>query len=358
MKKKKSDKIKLIIIIIAIALVAGLTLLNQISNSSDSEYQNNIVSDSILSGATFPSLSALKTIPDSEIKTNDKGEKYTTDPSKIKSGGVPRGGIGIDRGIPALAEKNIKFVSVQSADSWIQDDELVLALEHKGVERVYPLQILTWHEIANDVVAGDPIAVTYCPLCGSGIAYFRVIDGQPVNFGTSGKLFNSNLVMYDDLTESYWQQIDGKAITGISTGFELQELSVDTVLWKDWKEAHPNSQVLSQDTGINRNYGRDPYASYFENDFLFSSVENEDSRIKPKTPIVGIEISGSYKAYRESDLSDPIEDTLNGVPIKIEKLPDGKIVIINLDTNEEIVKEQDFWFAWYAFHPETELYGF
>ncbi|PIN95417.1 hypothetical protein COU56_01685, partial [Candidatus Pacearchaeota archaeon CG10_big_fil_rev_8_21_14_0_10_31_9] len=105
-----------------------------------------------------------------EIKTLSDGTKYLIDPDEIKSGGPPKGGIGVDRGIPALAEENIKFVSVNEADEWIEDNELVLALTYKDVERVYPLQILVWHEIANDNVAGNPILITYCPLCGSGIA--------------------------------------------------------------------------------------------------------------------------------------------------------------------------------------------
>ena len=135
-------------------------------------------------------------IDDSNIKITESGEKYIIDPSKIRSGGPPKGGIGIDIGIPALNNKNIKFVSVDEADKWIQDDELVLVLEYKGVKRVYPLQIMVWHEIANDKIKGYPIAITYCPLCGSGIAYEGKVkfndEFVETEFGTSGKLYNSN----------------------------------------------------------------------------------------------------------------------------------------------------------------------
>ncbi|MBI2451731.1 DUF3179 domain-containing protein [Candidatus Pacearchaeota archaeon] len=300
----------------------------------------------------------------SEIKTLSDGTKYLVDPSKIGSGGPPKGGIGVDRGIPALAEKNIKFVSVEEADEWIEDNELVLALNYKGVERVYPLQILVWHEIANDNVAGDPILITYCPLCGSGIAYERKIEinGEKIEtrFGTSGKLYNSNLVMYDEETDTYWQQIDGKAIIGELTGQELKEISIDTVVWRDWKSSHKNSEVLSQETGFSRQYGRDPYGNYYEDSFLIFDVENRDDRIHPKTVVLGIEIEGNYKAYREDDLikEKVIEDEIDGVRIRIERGNDGIVKIENIETEEEIVKERDFWFAWYAFHPETELYGF
>jgi hypothetical protein len=297
----------------------------------------------------------------SGIQTTSDGTKYLVDPKKIRGGGPGKGGIGTDKGIPALALNNIKFVTVQEADEWIEDNELVLALVYKGVEKVYPLQILVWHEIANDVVGGDPLAVTYCPLCGSGIAYDRRIEvnGEltETRFGTSGKLFNSNLIMYDETTETYWQQIDGNAIVGELTGQELKEISVDTVTWREWKSTHPNSQVLSQETGIRRSYGRDPYGNYYEDSFLIFPVENEDNRIHPKTPILGIEINNQYKAYKRKDIVGTIEDEFAGTKIKLEKLNDGRVQITNLITNQEIVKEEDFWFAWYAFHPETELYN-
>ena len=285
------------------------------------------------------------------------------DLSEIRGGGPPKGGIGIDRGIPALAENNIKFVTVEKADKWIEDNELVLAIIYKNITRVYPLQILVWHEIANDVIAGDPILITYCPLCGSGIAYERTLAGEPVEFGTSGKLFSSNLVMYDRATDTYWSQIDGKAILGELTGAELKAVSLDTVEWKDWKAVHPNSEVLSQNTGFSRNYGRDPYANYFADDFLFfQDPQNIDNtgRISNKEYVFGVEIDGAYKAYRKVDVETQgvIEDTFNGVNLRVEQQDDGRVIITNTDTGEEIIKEVDFWFAWYAFHPTSEIYGF
>ena len=129
-----------------------------------------------------------------EIKTTPEGVKYIVEPDKIVGGGVPKDGI------PSI--DNPKFVSLEEADEWIQDNELVLAITYKGVTRVYPLQIMVWHEIVNDTIAGDPILITYCPLCGSGIAFEGRINGEEVEFGTSGKLYNSNLVMYDRKTDS------------------------------------------------------------------------------------------------------------------------------------------------------------
>ncbi len=164
--------------------------------------------------------------------------------------------------------------------------------------------------------------------------------------------------MYDRKTDSYWSQLDSLAIVGELTGTRLIELSIDTVVWRDWKKAHPDSEVLSQDTGFRRDYGRDPYGSYYEDSFLFFPVEHEDDRVHPKTVIFGIEVNGAYKAYQEDDLEElkVIEDSVGGVGIKIEKEDAGTVRVTNLETGEEIIKERGFWFAWYAFHPETELY--
>jgi hypothetical protein len=284
-----------------------------------------------------------------QIMVTDKGVKYIVDPNKILSGGPPMDGI------PSI--DNPEYVTVEEADEWIEDNELVLAIIYKGVKRVYPLQILVWHEIVNDFIADDPILITYCPLCGSGIAYERKINGEEVEFGTSGKLYNSNLVMYDRKTNSYWTQIDGLAIVGELTGIELKAISIDTVVWRDWKEAHKDSEVLSQKTGFFRQYGRDPYGSYYEDSFLIFPVEAEDNRIHAKTVIFGVEVDGVYKAYKEDDVKKgAIEDSFAGVNLKIERDNAGIVKITNTDTGNEIVKERDFWFAWYAFHPDTKLY--
>jgi hypothetical protein len=285
------------------------------------------------------------------IKTTSGGVKYLIDPSKIVSGGPPKDGI------PSI--DNPKFVSVTEADKWISDNELVLAIIYKNVTKVYPLQIMVWHEIVNDNISGDPVLITYCPLCGSGIAYERKIKGEEVEFGTSGKLYNSNLVMYDRKTDTYWTQIDGKAVVGELSGDRLKPLSIDTVAWGEWKKAHSDSKVLSQDTGFSRPYGVDPYGSYYIDSFLFFPVENMSVTVHPKTVVFGIEVNGTYRAYMEDDLKrvGSITETVGGVEIKIERDTAGIVKITNLDTGSEIVKERDFWFAWYAFHPDTTLYG-
>ncbi|MBT4150571.1 DUF3179 domain-containing protein [Candidatus Woesearchaeota archaeon] len=286
---------------------------------------------------------------DEGIKVTKDGVKYLVDPKKILGGGPPKDGI------PSI--DNPVYVSVKEADEWIEDNELVLAIIHKDHKRVYPLQILVWHEIVNDVIEGDPLLITYCPLCGSGIAYERKITvdekDMTVEFGTSGKLYNSNLVMYDRETNTYWSQIDGNAIVGELTGQELKEVSIDTVAWRDWKKEHPDSDVLSQFTDYSRPYGKDPYGSYYEESNLFFPVENEDNRIHPKDVVFGVEDDGTYIAYREIDLlKGDIDDTANG--IKVARSPAGIVKVMKGDV--ELVKERGFWFSWYAFHPNTELY--
>ena len=296
-----------------------------------------------------------------EINVARDGTKYIVDPDDLIGGGPPKDGI------PSI--DNPEFVSVENANEWIRDDALVLALNYKDVKRVYPFQIMTWHEIVNDEVAGEAILITYCPLCGSGIAYERRIDFEgeriEVEFGTSGKLYNSNLVMYDRETDSYWTQIGGKAIIGDLVGQELRDIDIDTVTWGQWKSEHPDTEVLSINTGFTRDYTSDdgPYANYFANDFqLFPGIQNfdEDNKLANKEFVFGIEVNDVFKAYAKKTVEEEgvIEDNVGGVDIRVEQKSDGSVEITNLETGEEIPKEIDFWFAWFAFHPETELYGF
>src|SRR5262249_34793340 len=209
---------------------------------------------------------------------------------EIVSGGPPPDGIpAIDRPV---------FVSPAAAAAWLAAREPVLALEVKGDARAYPLQILMWHEIVNDVVGGVPVTVTFCPLCNSGIAFERTVDGTTLDFGTSGKLYRSDLVMYDRQTHSLWAQIEGRAIVGALAGTRLALIPANTIAYEDFKAVYPAGRVLSRATGHARSYGTNPYAAYDRPDtrpVLF--LGQPDRRRPPKERVVGIIMGGSPRAY-------------------------------------------------------------
>jgi hypothetical protein len=223
-----------------------------------------------------------------ELRTNR--EKRVVPLEEIIPGGPPPDGMpAIDR--PA-------FVSPATAAAWLQPREPVLALEIAGDARAYPLQILMWHEIVNDVVGGVPVAVTYCPLCNSALVFERIVDGITLDFGTSGMLYKGDLVMYDRRTHSLWSQLEGRAIVGDLAGARLTAPPANTIAFEDWQSAHPAGKVLSRDTGHQRNYGVNPYQSYDEPvraPMLFNG--RPDPRRPPKERVVGIAIGAARRAY-------------------------------------------------------------
>jgi Protein of unknown function (DUF3179) len=199
------------------------------------------------------------------------------------SGGPPRDGI------PPIDEP--KPVRPREADEWLDDREPVLVVEVSGETRAYPVQILVWHEIVNDVLGGRPIAVSYCPLCNSSLVFDRKVDDVGLlRFGTTGNLRHSDLVMWDDRTESWWQQLTGEAVVGELTGTRLEVLPSQTLSWADFKAHYPDADVLSRDTGFDREYGANPYAGYDDPDsqpFLLES--DPDGRLPPKERVVAID---------------------------------------------------------------------
>lgn len=182
---------------------------------------------------------------------------------QIRSGGPP------PDGIPPIDDP--QFESVAEAGEWLEPQEPVLLVEHNDEVRAYPLGILTFHEIVNDRIDGDPLLVTYCPLCNSALVFERTLDGEVLEFGTSGRLWHSNLVMYDRGTRSLWAQFTGEAIIGARAGETLTRLPMQMVAWEEVAERWPDAPVLSRDTGYDRPYGQNPYTGYdsSEQPFLF-----------------------------------------------------------------------------------------
>ena len=163
-------------------------------------------------------------------------------------------------GIPSI--DNPVYISQSEAGEWLQDQEPVLALEIDGDVRAYPLQILLFHEIVNDVVGDTPVAVTYCPLCNSAIVFDRRVGERVLDFGVSGTLRFSDLVMYDRQTDSWWQQLTGEALVGELAGAQLDFIPAPIVSYEEFRRAHPEGVVLSRETGFQRPYGYNPYTGY------------------------------------------------------------------------------------------------
>jgi hypothetical protein len=180
--------------------------------------------------------------------------KHSVPLSEFRSGGPPRDGI------PPIDEP--KPVPQREAEDFLGDREPVLVVEVGGDVRAYPVQILVWHEIANDLLGSRPIAVTYCPLCNSSVVFDRRVDGRTLTFGTTGNLRKSDLVMWDRQTESWWQQLTAEAVVGKLTRTRLKVLPSQTLSWADFKARYPRGDVLSRDTGEERDYGRNPYEGY------------------------------------------------------------------------------------------------
>jgi hypothetical protein len=188
---------------------------------------------------------------------------------------------------------------------WLADNEPVIALQQGDHHRAYPVQILMWHEIVNDTIDGRPVAVTYCPLCNSALAFDREVGDRLLSFGTSGSLYLSALVMYDRQTESLWSQVERTAIAGALTGTTLELVPVTMVRWGDWRQTHPDGHVLSRDTGYNRAYGTNPYVGYDElnSDSTFLDQET-DNRFPAKERIVTFPEADGAVAVLLSDLAD------------------------------------------------------
>lgn len=279
----------------------------------------------------------------------------------VASGGPPKDGI------PAVDKP--QYTSAAEADKWLVPEDIVFGIEYKGVVAAYPQRILVWHEIANDTAGGERISITYCPLTGTAIGYKGTLASKTGStFGVSGKLVNSNLIMYDRSTDSRWPQILGKAITGSLRGARLDEFPVVWTTWEKWKQKHPNTRVLSQKTGFFRNYGRngDPYGSYLGKDkgyyasdqLLFRPIV-EDRQLHPKTVVVGVRDNAGNAAA-------VVKDRLRREK-KMEVKMGNRTVVITYDpaldfysadikgTGEWINAFDAMWFAWKAFYPGTQL---
>ena len=224
------------------------------------------------------------------IGWNTDWSKHSIEYHDLLSGGPPRDGI------PPIDQP--KFIENQLAAQWLKPNDPVIALEINGDARAYPLQILTWHEIVNDVVGEIAVTITFCPLCNSAIVFKRNHQGITYDFGTSGLLRHSDLVMYDRQTESLWQQFTGEAIVGVMTGEQLMMIPSGLIGFEQFQAAYPAGKILSKETGYSREYGRNPYPGYDDirnNPFLFR--DPLDERLPAMARVVTVSDGKYHNAY-------------------------------------------------------------
>ena len=241
--------------------------------------------------------------------------KTTVNMAEILSGGPPKDGI------PAIDHP--RFIASKQAKPWLHAQEPVIVVEQQGKARAYPLQILIHHEIVNDTFAGSPIAVTFCPLCNASMVFERRVGNQVLDFGTTGKLRKSDLVMYDRQTESWWQQFTGEAIVGHYSGAKLKTVPSKIVAFAQFQKAYPQGQVMSRHTGYLRyffKYGSNPYRGYDrvgQQPFLFTG--KTDPRLPAMERVVNVSIKGRLRLYpyRVFKKSGVLNDTISGTPIVI-----------------------------------------
>ncbi len=233
---------------------------------------------------------------------------------EILSGGPPKDGI------PAI--DNPRFVSVSDADEWLEDVEPVIFFQIGGDARAYPIQIFMWHEIVNDTVGDVPVVITFCPLCNTAIAFERTAaGGQVLDFGTTGRLRYSNLIMYDRQTETWWQQATGEGIVGELTGTQLVFRPASIISWADFKAVHHQGQVLSRETGFPRPYGDNPYVGYDDVNnppFLYRGPETPGV-LPPVARVLTIDLNGEAAAYPYDVLQEVkvVNDTVGGTEVVV-----------------------------------------
>jgi len=272
---------------------------------------------------------------------------------QIHHGGPPRDGI------PALV--NPRFIEVGRAD-YLADDDRVLGLVRNGEARAYPLRILNYHEIVNDRIGSESLLVTYCPLCGTGVAFSAVVGGRKLEFGVSGLLFNSDLLLYDRQSDSLWSQISGEAVAGPMVGSRLQRLALTHTSWADWRRRYPDTLALDVDTGYFRDYNRGPYAGYGQSEDIYFPIAYTDKRYHPKEQVIGLEINGEFRAYPFVELSRlaaadqrVVREEFAGQRVRVEF--DSLMRTGQVSVGGKIVPTiTGYWFAWVAFHPETSVY--
>jgi hypothetical protein len=331
------------------------------------------------------------TAEEDAYRVTDDGTRYVVHPDRLLQG-CPGG----KDCIPAIDDP--RFQSAGEAD-WLADDDLVIGVQMGGETKAYPLRVLALHEVVNDEVGGEPVAVTYCPLCRSGLVFDRRVGGETLTFGVSGKLLNANLVLYDRQTETYWSQLNGSAVVGPQVPRRLTILPSTITTWGEWRASHPDTRVLSRNTGFypTSAYASDPYGGYENSSRVGFGVTGVDDRLHPKTVVYGVAVGNDSVAYPAEvvEREGVVEDTVGGVPVLLVEDPDDGGVsafvrevdgeTLSFERRDGALLDQHghrwslegealegprkgaeldgldshgiYWFAWSEFHPDTGVYG-
>jgi len=337
----KNKQKMMIVGFLAIVIIAGIMIFRNISQEDPGEdFGGEVVADDSL-----------------EIASMDD-ERLTGYHDNIQSGGPP------PDGIPPVQDP--LYHSMSEADFLMDDRDVVFIVEAENTVYIYPQRILVWHEIVNEDFDGEKVSITYCPLTGSAIGYKGSFAGIQTDFGTSGKLINSNLVMYDRETDSYFPQILGIAVEGDLKGQRLEEFPVLWSTWGNVKDTYEDMRVLSENTGFIRDYNRDPYGSYVEgsgyyyNNALVFPVMYEEEQFERKEVMIAGRVKKHPFAIPKAVLAEEksISFTVDEYSLVANYDEDLDTARIFIDDGEEtFVNSYDvMWFAWYAFFPETMVY--
>jgi hypothetical protein len=269
---------------------------------------------------------------------------------EIYHGGPPKDGI------PSLDKP--MFIHAKSV-KYLNPKDRVLGLKINGIIKAYPIKILDHHEVVNDTFWKQSVVISYCPLCGTGMAFDATIDNKNLEFGVSGLLYNSDVLLYDRNTKSLWSQILSQAISGPLKGQKLELLSLDHTSWKDWSQRFPETLVLSDKTGFNRNYQQSPYSGYENSQQIYFPIKNLDKRYHPKELVVALKIDNKSYVFPFAELSKSngmIEIVVNKKRIRVQYDPINNTATV-YDSNKQVIPSIiSYWFAWMAFYPDSILY--
>lgn len=295
--------------------------------------------------------SSTETIENSQTPNTQKFHEFDVNLSKasIPLNEVLSGGPDKD-GIPAI--NTPKFIDIKSS---LEDENgLGIFLEIEGDQRFYPFSILVWHEIVNDTVGEKPVAVTFCPLCGSAIVFDREVEGQVLQFGVSGFLYESNLLMYDKQTNSFWSQVLGEAVIGDLTGRVLKMVEMQRLTLGEVREKHPQTKVLSNDTGYKRDYSNTPYGDYSKNEDLIFPVSVNDNSFHPKEMMLIVPLKKKWAAFPWDDLREAGSARLdiNGTFLNVSV--DGSEVTTEYK-GESLATYFEMWFSFATHHQDDGI---